>query len=229
MIRVLIADDQALLRGSFRLLVDLAPDCTTVGEAGTGAEAVALTGQHRPDVVLMDVRMPEMDGIEATRRICGDPATAGTRVIILTTFDLDEYVYGALRAGASGFLLKDTPPADLLTGIRVVAAGEGLLAPTVTRRLIDEFARRAEPARPLPRHLDGVTEREREVLALIARGLSNAELATHLSLSQATVKTHVGRLLTKLGVRDRAQLVIVAYETGLVGAGAPEPGRSRHV
>ncbi|MET7862429.1 response regulator transcription factor [Micromonospora taraxaci] len=229
MIRVLIADDQALLRGSFRLLVDLDPDCTTVGEAGTGAEAVALTGQHRPDVVLMDVRMPEMDGIEATRRICGDPATAGTRVIILTTFDLDEYVYGALRAGASGFLLKDTPPADLLTGIRVVAAGEGLLAPTVTRRLIDEFARRAEPARPLPRHLDGVTEREREVLALIARGLSNAELATHLSLSQATVKTHVGRLLTKLGVRDRAQLVIVAYETGLVGAGAPEPGRSRHV
>ncbi|MGW2623153.1 response regulator [Micromonospora taraxaci] len=229
MIRVLIADDQALLRGSFRLLVDLDPDCTTVGEAGTGVEAVALTGQHRPDVVLMDVRMPEMDGIEATRRICGDPATAGTRVIILTTFDLDEYVYGALRAGASGFLLKDTPPADLLTGIRVVAAGEGLLAPTVTRRLIDEFARRAEPARPLPRHLDGVTDREREVLALIARGLSNAELATHLSLSQATVKTHVGRLLTKLGVRDRAQLVIVAYETGLVGAGAPEPGRSRDV
>ncbi|MDG4779417.1 response regulator transcription factor [Micromonospora sp. WMMD961] len=219
MIRVLIADDQALLRGSFRLLVDLAPDCTTVGEAGTGVQAVAMTGQHRPDVVLMDVRMPEMDGIEATRRICAAPATAGTRVIILTTFDLDEYVYGALRAGASGFLLKDTPPADLLTGIRVVAAGEGLLAPTVTRRLIDEFARRPEPTRPLPRHLDGVTEREREVLALIARGLSNAELATHLSLSQATVKTHVGRLLTKLGVRDRAQLVIVAYETGLVGPG----------
>ncbi|MFG3642282.1 response regulator [Micromonospora sp. NPDC047762] len=217
MIRVLIADDQALLRGSFRLLVDLSPDCTTVGEAGTGAEAVALTGQHRPDVVLMDVRMPEMDGIEATRRICADPATADTRVIILTTFDLDEYVYGALRAGASGFLLKDTPPADLLTGIRVVAAGEGLLAPTVTRRLIDEFARQPEPTRPLPRQLDGVTDREREVLALIARGLSNAELAAHLNLSQATVKTHVGRLLTKLAVRDRAQLVIVAYETGLVG------------
>ncbi|MEU5670533.1 response regulator transcription factor [Micromonospora sp. NPDC047753] len=217
MIRVLIADDQALLRGSFRLLVDLSPDCTTVGEAGTGAEAVALTGQHRPDVVLMDVRMPEMDGIEATRRICADPATADTRVIILTTFDLDEYVYGALRAGASGFLLKDTPPANLLTGIRVVAAGEGLLAPTVTRRLIDEFARQPEPTRPLPRQLDGVTDREREVLALIARGLSNAELAAHLNLSQATVKTHVGRLLTKLAVRDRAQLVIVAYETGLVG------------
>ncbi|MGC4793371.1 response regulator [Micromonospora saelicesensis] len=219
MIRVLIADDQALLRGSFRLLVDLSPDCTTVGEAGTGVETVALTGQHRPDVVLMDVRMPEMDGIEATRRICADPATADTRVIILTTFDLDEYVYGALRAGASGFLLKDTPPADLLTGIRVVAAGEGLLAPTVTRRLIDEFARQPEPTRPLPRQLDGVTDREREVLALIARGLSNAELAAHLNLSQATIKTHVGRLLTKLAVRDRAQLVIVAYETGLVGPG----------
>ncbi|MET7666740.1 response regulator transcription factor [Micromonospora luteifusca] len=223
MIRVLIADDQALLRGSFRLLVDLTPDFTTVAEAGTGAEAVTLTEQHRPDVVLMDVRMPEMDGIEATRRICADPTTAGTRVIILTTFDLDEYVYGALRAGASGFLLKDTPPADLLAGIRVVAAGEGLLAPTVTRRLIDEFARRPEPARPLPRRLDGVTEREREVLALIARGLSNSELAAHLSLSLATVKTHVGRLLTKLAVRDRAQLVIVAYETGLVGPGGSRP------
>ncbi|MBM7492721.1 DNA-binding NarL/FixJ family response regulator [Micromonospora luteifusca] len=223
MIRVLIADDQALLRGSFRLLVDLTPDFTTVAEAGTGAEAVTLTEQHRPDVVLMDVRMPEMDGIEATRRICADPTTSGTRVIILTTFDLDEYVYGALRAGASGFLLKDTPPADLLAGIRVVAAGEGLLAPTVTRRLIDEFARRPEPARPLPRRLDGVTEREREVLALIARGLSNSELAAHLSLSLATVKTHVGRLLTKLAVRDRAQLVIVAYETGLAGPGGSRP------
>ncbi|AXO37811.1 MULTISPECIES: response regulator [Micromonospora] len=222
MIRVLIADDQALLRGSFRLLVDSTPDFTTVGEAGTGVEAVALAAEHRPDVVLMDVRMPEMDGIEATRRICGDPAIAGTRVVILTTFDLDEYVYGALRAGASGFLLKDTPPAELLAGIRVVAAGEGLLAPTVTRRLIDEFARRPEPARPLPPRLDGVTEREREVLTLIGRGLSNAELATHLGLSLATVKTHVGRLLTKLAVRDRAQLVIVAYETGLV-----EPGRLR--
>ena len=221
MIRVLIADDQALLRGSFRLLVDSSPGLSTVGEAGTGVEAVALTVERRPDVVLMDVRMPEMDGIEATRRICADPATAGTRVVILTTFDLDEYVYGALRAGASGFLLKDTPPADLLAGVRVVAAGEGLLAPTVTRRLIDEFARRPEPARPLPRRLDGVTEREREVLTLIARGLSNAELAGHLGLSLATVKTHVGRLLTKLAVRDRAQLVIVAYETGLVGPGGP--------
>lgn len=222
MIRVLIADDQALLRGSFRLLVDSTPGLTTVGEAGTGMEAVALAAEHRPDVVLMDVRMPEMDGIEATRRICGEPATAGTRVVILTTFDLDEYVYGALRAGASGFLLKDTPPAELLAGIRVVAAGEGLLAPTVTRRLINEFARRPEPTRPLPRRLDGVTEREREVLTLIGRGLSNTELAEQLNLSLATVKTHVGRLLTKLAVRDRAQLVIVAYETGLVG-----PGRLR--
>ncbi|MET7749601.1 response regulator transcription factor [Micromonospora sp. NPDC005367] len=229
MIRVLIADDQALLRGSFRVLIDLDPGCTTVAEAGSGAEAVALAARHRPDVVLMDVRMPEMDGIEATRLICADPATAGTRVLILTTFDLDEYVYGALRAGASGFLLKDTPPADLLAAVRVVAAGEGLLAPTVTRRLIDEFARRPEPTRSLPRRLDGVTEREREVLTLIARGLSNAELAAHLQLSLATVKTHVGRLLTKLAVRDRAQLVIVAYETGLVGPATPwrDPGARR--
>ncbi|GLI02421.1 response regulator [Phytohabitans aurantiacus] len=218
MIRVLIADDQALLRGSFRVLVDLAPDLTTVAEAGTGAEAVALTRTHQPDVVLMDVRMPEMDGIEATRRICGDPATASTRVLILTTFDLDEYVYAALRAGASGFLLKDTPPADLLTAVRVVASGEGLLAPSVTRRLIAEFARRPEPARPLPRRLDGVTDREREVLTLVAHGLSNVEIAERLTLSLATVKTHVSRLLSKLHARDRAQLVIVAYETGLVAA-----------
>jgi DNA-binding NarL/FixJ family response regulator len=214
-IRVLIADDQALLRGSFRLLVDMTPDCTTVAEAGTGAEAVALTMKHRPDVVLMDVRMPDVDGIEATRRICADPATAGTRVLILTTFDLDEYVYGALRAGASGFMLKDAPPTELLNGIRVVAAGDGLLAPSVTGRLIGEFARRPEPARPLPR-LNSVTEREREVLTLIARGLSNMEIAGRLHLSLATVKTHVGRLLAKLDARDRAQLVIVAYESGLV-------------
>ncbi|MEJ3744460.1 response regulator transcription factor [Actinomycetes bacterium KLBMP 9797] len=218
MIRVLIADDQALLRGSFRVLVDLAPDLTTVAEAGTGAEAVALARDHRPDVVLMDVRMPEMDGIEATRRICGDPATAETRVLILTTFDLDEYVYAALRAGASGFLLKDTPPTDLLAAIRVVATGDGLLAPSVTRRLIAEFARRPEPARPLPRRLDGVTDREREVLTLVASGLSNGEIADRLTLSLATVKTHVSRLLSKLHARDRAQLVIVAYETGLVTA-----------
>ncbi|MEV0967446.1 response regulator [Microtetraspora glauca] len=214
-VRVLIADDQALLRGSFRLLVETAPGLTVVGEAGTGAEAVDLARGEHPDVVLMDVRMPEMDGIEATRRICGSPETAGVRVLILTTFDLDAYVYGALRAGASGFLLKDTPPKDLLAAIEVVAAGEALLAPSVTRRLIAEFARRPEPARPFSRVLDGVTEREREVLGLIAHGLSNTEIAEHLHLSMATVKTHVGRLLTKLNARDRAQLVIVAYETGL--------------
>jgi len=221
MIRVLIADDQALLRGSFKVLIDLTPDLTTVGEAGTGAEAVALVREHRPDVVLMDVRMPDLDGIEATRRICADPDTAATRVLILTTFDLDEYVFGALRAGASGFLLKDTPPADLLAAVRVVAAGEGLLAPTAARRLITEFARRPEPDRPLPRELSGVTGREREVLVLVARGLSNTEIAGRLSLSLATVKTHVGRLLGKLGVSDRAQLVIVAYESGLVSASHP--------
>ncbi|MGI5184534.1 response regulator [Dactylosporangium sp. CA-152071] len=216
MIRVLIADDQALLRGSFRVLVDLSEDCTTVGEAGNGVEAVALAGQHRPDVVLMDVRMPLMDGIEATRRICADPVTAATRVLILTTFDLDEYVYGALRAGASGFLLKDTPPGELLNAIRVVAAGDGLLAPSVTRRLIGEFAQRPVAVPAVHRRLDGITGREREVLTLIARGSSNVEIAGQLNLSLATVKTHVSRLLAKLEVRDRAQLVIVAYETGLV-------------
>ncbi|MDP9867734.1 MULTISPECIES: response regulator [Streptosporangium] len=223
MIRVLVADDQALLRGSFRLLVDTAPGLTAVGEAGTGAEAVALARSEQPDVVLMDVRMPEMDGIEAARRICGSADTASVRVLMLTTFDLDEYVYAALRAGASGFLLKDTPPGELLTAIRVVAAGEGLLAPTVTHRLIAEFARRPEPSQPPVRELDGVTGRERDVLTLIARGLSNTEIAGHLNLSLATVKTHIGRLLGKLGARDRAQLVIVAYETGLVSAAPRRP------
>ncbi|MEU7865844.1 response regulator transcription factor [Dactylosporangium sp. NPDC049140] len=218
MIRVLIADDQALLRGSFRALIDLSGDCSTVGEAGTGDEAVRLAGEHRPDVVLMDVRMPGMNGIEATQLICRDPELDGVRVLMLTTFDLDEYVYGALRAGASGFLVKDTPPVELLNGVRVVAGGEALLSPSVTRRLISEFARRPQPEKPIPRRLDGVTEREREVLELVGRGLSNTEIATHLRLSLATVKTHVGRILAKLEVRDRAQLVIVAYETGLVTA-----------
>ncbi|GIH19321.1 response regulator [Rugosimonospora africana] len=214
-IRVLIADDQALVRGSFRVLVDTAPGLTTVGEAGTGTEAVTLARGTRPDVVLMDIRMPEMDGIAATRRICAEPDPV-PRVLVLTTFDLDEYVYAALRAGASGFLLKDAPPADLLAGIRVVAAGEGLLAPTVTRRLIAEFARHTPPARPVGSGLDGVTDREREVLVLIARGLSNPEIAEQLRLRPATVKTHIGHLLAKLGARDRAQLVIAAYESGLV-------------
>ncbi|GAA1322978.1 response regulator transcription factor [Streptomyces sanglieri] len=208
-----------MVRGSFRVLVDHAPGMTAVGEAATGAEAVELARRERPDVVLMDIRMPELDGIEATGRICADPDTSRVRVLVLTTFDLDEYVYAALRAGATGFLLKDTPPADVLTAIGVVAAGESLLAPSVTSRLIAEFARRPEPGRPPARSLDGVTDRELEVLGLIARGLSNTEIAQHLQLSQATVKTHIGRLLAKLRARDRAQLVIVAYETGLVDAG----------
>jgi DNA-binding NarL/FixJ family response regulator len=216
---VLIADDQALVRGSFRVLVDTAPGLVVVGEAGTGAEAVSLARRERPDVVLMDVRMPEMDGIEATRLICGSAQTAGVRVLILTTFDLDAYVYAALRAGASGFLLKDAPPPDLLAAIRTIAAGEALLAPAITRRLIAEFTRRPPPSGPLAAELDGVTDREREVLVLIARGLSNAEIAGHLHLSLPTVKTHVGHLLAKLDARDRAQLVVVAYETGLVSAG----------
>ena len=214
MIRVLVADDQALVRGSFRVLVETAPGLTAVGEASNGKEAVELAARERPDVVLMDVRMPELNGIEATERICGDPVTAGVRVLILTTFDLDEYVYAALRAGASGFLLKDTPPADLLTAIEVVASGEALLAPSVTRRLIAEFTR--EPLRPKSVVLDGITDREQEVLLLIARGRSNAEIAAHLHVGMATVKTHIGRLLSKLAARDRAQLVIAAYESGLV-------------
>ncbi|GAA2302899.1 response regulator transcription factor [Nonomuraea roseoviolacea subsp. roseoviolacea] len=209
MIRVVVADDQALLRGSFKVLVDSEPDLTVVGEAATGAEAVAVTLEQRPDVVLMDVRMPEMDGIEATRRI-GD----ASRILIVTMFDLDAYVYDALRAGASGFLLKDTPPADLVTAIRVVAGGEALLAPSVTRRLIEEFSR--TPVSVRPKGLDGLTERERDVLVLIARGLSNTEIAGHLHVTLATVKTHITRLLAKLEARDRAQLVIAAYESGLV-------------
>ncbi|HEU5472886.1 MAG TPA: response regulator transcription factor [Actinophytocola sp.] len=213
MIRVLIADDQALLRGSFRLLVDTAPDLVTVAEAATGTEAVALAAQEHPDVILMDIRMPEMDGIEATRQIC---ATPGPHVLILTTFDLDAYVYSALRAGASGFLLKDTPPDDLLSAIHVIAAGDALLSPTITRRLIAEFTRRPTAPHPPPPVLASTTDREREVLTLIARGLSNTEIATHLHLSPATVKTHIGRLLAKLHARDRAQLVIAAYESGLV-------------
>ncbi|MCE7009855.1 response regulator transcription factor [Kibdelosporangium philippinense] len=213
MIRVVVADDQALLRGSFRMLIDTADGLRSVGEAGNGIEAIELVRREQPDVALMDVRMPEMDGIEATRQIC---ASTNTRVLMLTTFDLDSYVYGALRAGASGFLLKDTPPADLLSAIRIIAAGESLLAPTVTRRLIAEFTNRPEPANVPARELEGVTDREREVLALIARGLSNTEIAEHLHVGLATVKTHVSRLLSKLQARDRAQLVIVAYETALI-------------
>jgi DNA-binding NarL/FixJ family response regulator len=209
-ISVVVADDQVLVRAGFRVLVETAPDLRVVGEAGTGEEAVEVVRRVRPDVVLMDIRMPKVDGIEATRRILGPGAS--TKIMILTTFDLDEYVFAALRAGASGFLLKDTPPGDLLAAIRVIAAGEGLLAPTVTRRLIEEFARRPAPA---TRSLGGVTGREREVLGLIGAGLSNSEIAQRLQLTVATVKSHVGRLLMKLQARDRAQLVIAAYEAGL--------------
>ncbi|HKR50299.1 MAG TPA: response regulator transcription factor [Pseudonocardiaceae bacterium] len=213
-VRVLIADDQALLRGSLRVLLESEPDLVVVGEASTGTEAVEQVPAHHPDVVLMDVRMPIMDGIEATRRITA--AEHAPRILVLTTFDLDEYVYAALRAGASGFLLKDTPPAQLLDAVRVVAAGEALLAPTVTRRLIAEFVRHPAPARRPARTLAGITDREREVLTLITRGLRNSEIEHHLHLSRGTVKTHIGRLLAKLDARDRAQLVIVGYETGLV-------------
>jgi DNA-binding NarL/FixJ family response regulator len=218
--RVLVADDQALVRAGFRVLVESAPDLEVVGEAGDGVEAVELARQHLPDVVLMDIRMPRMDGLEATRRIVAMERAEGVRVLVLTTFDLDEYVYQALRAGASGFLLKDTLPADLLAAIRVVAAGDALLAPGVTRRLIAEFARRPEPSAVTPAALATLTDREREVLALVARGLSNAEIAELLVVSGATAKTHVSRVLAKLGARDRAQLVMFAYETGLVTPGS---------
>jgi len=216
MIRVLVADDQALVRGSFRLLVETDPGLEVIGEAATGAEAVEVATRDKPDVLLMDIRMPVMDGIEATRQITASEQTAGVRVLILTTFDLDDYVYAALRAGASGFLLKDTPPGDLLAAIRVIAAGDALLAPAITRRLIAEFARRPQPSQQPVAALAGVTGREREVLTLIGRGLSNPEIAQALHVTMATTKTHVSRLLAKLGARDRAQLVIAAYETGLI-------------
>jgi len=221
LVRVVVADDQELVRSGFTMIVDAQPDLTVVGEAADGVEAVDVARAERADVVLMDIRMPRLDGLEATRRIAADELLAGARVLILTTFDLDEYVYEALRAGASGFLLKDTPPADLLAAIRVVAAGDALLAPAVTRRLIAEFARRPEPSPLTPAALAGLTEREREVLALVARGLSNAEIADRLVVSAATAKTHVSRVLAKLQARDRAQLVMLAYETGLVTPGSP--------
>jgi DNA-binding NarL/FixJ family response regulator len=216
MIRVAVADDQALVRAGFAVLVESAPDLTVVGEAADGAQAVELVGRERPDVVLMDIRMPVLDGLEATRRICAQEPTA-TRVLILTTFDLDTYVFAALQAGASGFLLKDTPPTELLAAIRVVAAGDALLSPGVTRALIEEFVRRPDPGAPPPEvTLAGLTDRELEVLALVARGWSNAEIAERLVVSAATAKTHVSRLLMKLDARDRAQLIVVAYESGLV-------------
>jgi DNA-binding NarL/FixJ family response regulator len=219
-IRVVVADDQVLVRSGFTMLLSGEPDIDVVGEASNGAEAVALAASEHPDVMLMDVRMPVMDGLEATRRITSDESLALTRVVILTTFDLDEYVHEALRAGASGFLLKDTLPVDLVNAVRVVAAGDALIAPRITRRLIEEFARRPEPAAAAAgAALDQITEREREVLELVAKGQSNAEIAAGLYVSHATVKTHVSRLLMKLDARDRAQLVMIAYETGLVMPG----------
>lgn len=218
-IRVAIADDQALIRGGFRLLVDQANDLDFVGEAADGLAAVELARRERPDVLLMDVRMPHLDGIEATARIRDE--AQDVRVLMLTTFDLDDYVYGALRAGASGFLLKDAPPEQVLDGIRLVAEGDALLAPGVTRRLIEEFARRPDPALARPETLDVLTGREREVLGLVAAGLNNAEIADRLVLSPATSKTHVSRIMAKLGARDRAQLVVLAYESGLVRPGTP--------
>ncbi len=219
MITVLVADDQALVRSGFSAILASADDITVSGEADNGAEALALAASTRPDVVLMDVRMPVMDGLEATRRIAGDPALRETRIIILTTFDLDEYVHEALRSGASGFLLKDTLPADLLHAVRVVAGGEALLAPSITKRLIEEFAALPDPASVRAPALEQLTERELEVLGLVAKGLSNAEIAGQLFVSPATVKTHVSRLLMKLDARDRAQLVVVAYETGAARPG----------
>jgi DNA-binding NarL/FixJ family response regulator len=220
-IRVAVADDQPLVRTGFAAIVAHTNDLELVGEAGNGDEAVALARSQRPDVVLMDVRMPIVDGIEATRRITADPACAGVRVVILTTFDLDEYVYGALRAGASGFLLKDAAPEEVLSAVRVVAGGDALLAPSVTRRLIERFADLPVERHTDPKVLARLTEREREVMGLVAHGLSNAEIATRIFVSPATAKTHVGRVLTKLGVHDRAQLVMLAYETGLVTPGTP--------
>jgi DNA-binding NarL/FixJ family response regulator len=217
-IRILLADDQALVRAGFRALLDAEPDLEVVGEAGDGAQAVALARELAPDVVLMDIRMPGLDGLAATAQLTADPGLAGIRVLILTTFELDEYVFEALRAGASGFLVKDTEPVDLIRGVRIVAAGEGLLSPGITRRLIAEFASKA--ARPrTAAELDPLTDREREVLTLVAAGLSNDEIADRLVVSPATAKTHVSRTMTKLGARDRAQLVVMAYESGLVRPG----------
>ncbi|MFJ9697006.1 response regulator [Kitasatospora sp. NPDC101183] len=214
-VRVLVVDDQALLRGSFRMLIDAEPGLTAVGEAADGAAAIELAAEQRPDVVLMDVRMPGTDGIEATRVICA--RNPGVRVLMLTMFDLDAHVFAALRAGAAGFLLKDIPPAELLHAIRVVAAGESLLSPSVTRRLISEFCRRpaTDPPGSLPA-LDGLTARERQVLELVGAGRANAEIAQDLHVTPATVKTHLGHLLDKLGARDRVHLVIIGYETGLL-------------
>jgi DNA-binding NarL/FixJ family response regulator len=221
-IRVLIVDDQALVRAGFRVLLETADDIQVVGEAENGEQAVQAVGELTPDVILMDIRMPEMDGLEATRRILGEQGDEGPRILVLTTFDADEYVYEALRIGASGFLLKDTDHAQRVSAVRVVAHGDALLSPSVTRRLITEFAARPEVRRAHPRELSALTEREHEVLALVAAGLSNDEIAERLFISPATAKTHVSRMLMKLDARDRAQLVVMAYESGLVTPGSHE-------
>jgi DNA-binding NarL/FixJ family response regulator len=220
-ISVLLADDQALLRAGFRALLNAEEDIEVVGEAADGLEAVKLAQRTHPDVVLMDIRMPGVDGLEATRRIAADPALTATKVVILTTFELDEYVFEALRTGASGFLVKDTEPVELLRGIRAVAAGDALLSPSVTRRVIGEFAQGAARGRPAtpPARLDQLTDREREVMVLVAEGLSNDEIAARLVISPATAKTHVSRTMIKLAARDRAQLVVYAYEAGLIRPG----------
>jgi DNA-binding NarL/FixJ family response regulator len=215
MIRVMVADDQALVRAGFKLLLDARDDIEVVGEAADGAQAMKLARELRPAVILMDIRMPGLDGLEATRRIAADTELADVHIVILTTFGLDEYLFDALRFGASGFLLKDTEPADLATAVRVVAQGDSLISPSMTRRLVAEFASRAKEPPPTA-ELDTITQREREVMTLVADGLTNDEIAKKLYMSPATVRTHVSRAMTKLGVRDRAQLVVLAYETGLV-------------
>ena len=219
MISVVLADDQALVRTGFRLILDSSPDVRVVGEASDGAAAVAITQELTPDVVLMDIRMPGVDGVAATRRICSADAATASRVVVLTTFDLDEYVYAALQAGASGFLLKDTLASDLLSAIRVVCGGDAVVATSVTRRLLERYVGSGPAPTTLTTQLDRLTDREREVLSLVARGLSNAEIAARLFLTEGTVKTHVSRVLAKLGLRDRVQAVVFAYESALVRPG----------
>jgi DNA-binding NarL/FixJ family response regulator len=221
-IRVLVVDDQELVRTGFCVILEGAQGITVVAEAGNGAEAIRAARECQPDVILMDVRMPEMNGLEATRQITGGDRATRPRVVMLTTFDLDEYVYEALRAGASGFLLKDAPRHDLIAAVRIAAAGDALLAPSVTMRLIDAFARRPAQTLPAPSRLASLTAREREILLRLGRGLTNAEIAADLVVSEATVKSHVGNLLAKLGLRDRVQAVILAYETGVVRPGEPD-------